>query len=39
MKTTEMIKQVLKPTTKNTQAVQQWFASLPPQNRGSGIPR
>ena len=33
MKTTEMIKQVIEPTTENIQAVQQWFAGLPPEQQ------
>jgi hypothetical protein len=28
-----MTKQVIEPTTKNTQAVQHWFASLPPERQ------
>jgi hypothetical protein len=30
MKTTEMTKQFIEPNTENIQAVQHWFASLPP---------
>jgi hypothetical protein len=33
MKTTVMTKQVIEPTTDNTQAVQQWFAGLPPEQQ------
>jgi hypothetical protein len=33
MKTTEMTKQVIEPTTENTQAVQEWFAGLPPEQQ------
>ena len=33
MKTTEMTKQVIEPTTENNQAVQHWFASLPPEQQ------
>jgi hypothetical protein len=33
MKTTLMTKQVIEPTTDNIQAVQHWFASLPPEQQ------
>jgi hypothetical protein len=33
MKTTLMTKQVIEPTTENIQAVQHWFASLPPEEQ------
>jgi hypothetical protein len=33
MKTTLMTKQVIEPTTENIQAVQHWFASLPPEQQ------
>ena len=33
MKTTEMTKQVIEPTTENIQAMQHWFATLPPEQQ------
>jgi len=33
MKTMETIKQIIEPTTENIQAMQHWFASLPPEQQ------